>query len=293
MACSLPAAGALRQAFPNCEIVWIGDRRFGDVARSCLHVNEVVVLDKEWKTWKKTVQSLGEFDAALDLQGLLKSALPVHFANAKVKLGYHWQREGAWLFTQAVQPRKSSIHVVEQYIDVALAAGGKAVSVDFGLVPQRESVEVIKKLLTDNGHSESQKLAVLHAGAGWASKRWPASHFAELTDQLSANKTTVAFIGTKGDSSAVEEVFAHCNSKPISLLGKTNIRELIALLSFADLHVAGDTGSIHLAAGLRTPCIGLYTLTKPERSCPYGQLDHCQSTDPSVVIPLALNLINS
>jgi len=271
----LPAAGALRQAFPNCEIIWIGDKRFGDVARSCRHVNEVIVLDKDWKTWKKTVQSLGEFDATLDLQGLLKSALPVHFANANVKLGYHWQREGAWLFTQAVQPRKSSIHVVDQYIDVALAAGGKAESVDFGLVPQQVSIEVVKKLLTENGHSESKKLAVLHAGAGWASKRWPAAHFAELSDQLSANQTTVAFIGTQGDSPAVEEVLSHCNSKPISLLGKTNIRELIALLSLAHLHVAGDTGSIHLAAGLRTPCIGLYTLTKPERSCPYGQLDHC------------------
>lgn len=289
----MPAAGALKQAHPDCEIIWIGDKRFGDVARSCRHLNDVVILEKDWKTWKKTVQSLGEFDAALDLQGLLKSALPIHFSNAKVKLGYHWQREASWFFTQAVQPRKTSIHVVDQYLDVALAAGGSAQAVDFGLEPRPEDTQKVVALLKEQGHEPGQKLAVLHAGAGWASKRWPAENFAHLTDQLSANQTAVAFIGTQGDSPAVDEVMALCKTNPISLLGKTNIRELIALLSLANLHIAGDTGSIHLAAGLNTPCIGLYTLTKPERSCPYGQLDHCQSTDPEKVIPLALELVHS
>ncbi|QYK52704.1 MAG: glycosyltransferase family 9 protein [Fimbriimonadaceae bacterium] len=289
----MPAAGALKQAHPDCEIVWIGDKRFGDVVRSCRHVTEVVVLGKDWKTWKKTVQSLGEFDAALDLQGLLKSALPIYLSNAKLKLGYHWQREASWLFTQAVQPRKTSIHVVDQYLDVALAASGSVKSVDFGLEPGTEETHRVKAMLEDLGYEPGQKLAVLHAGAGWVSKRWPAENFARLSEELAAHRARVAFIGTQGDSPAVDEVLTHCKTKPISLLGKTNIRELIALLSLADLHVAGDTGSIHLAAGLNTPCIGLYTLTRPERSCPYGQFGHCQSTNPEQVIPLALELINS
>lgn len=263
------------------------------MVRCCKHVDQVVTLEKDWKTWKKTIQSLGEFDVALDLQGLLKSALPVHFSNAHRKLGYHWQREVAWLFTQAVQPRSSSIHVVEQYVDVALAAGGSIGPIDFGLIPAEESTATVNQLLAENGHTTGKKIAVLHAGAGWASKRWPAANFARLSDELEANDICTAYIGTKGDVTAVEEVLALCKSKPINLLGKTNVKELIALLSLADLHVAGDTGSIHIAAGLKTPCVGLYMLTRPERSCPYGQLDHCRTTDPDAVIALALELVKA
>ncbi|MFM9874720.1 MAG: glycosyltransferase family 9 protein [Fimbriimonadaceae bacterium] len=251
-------------------------------------MNQVVVLDNDWKSWKKTVQELGEFDVALDLQGLLKSALPVHFAQAQRKLGYHWQREGARLFTQPVMPDPSSIHVVDQYVDVARAAGGATIT-DFGLDPTSEADHSVNNLISE--FDSTKKLVVCHAGAGWATKRWPAEHFAALADSL-AERATVAFIGTNADESAVTEVLSHCKTRPISLIGKTKVNELIALLKKADLHVAGDTGSIHIAAGLGKPCLGLYTLTKPERSCPYGQLKNCQSIDPDAVIKQAHHLLD-
>lgn len=284
----MPAAGSLRHAFPDSEIIWICDKRFADVPRACTHVNEVIVLDKDSKTWKPTIKALGEFDVAFDLQGLLKSALPVSYANAKQKLGYHWQREGARLFSQPVTPDPKSIHIVDQYVDVARAAGG-ATHTDFGLQPIPEAIASINSLVSE--FDPTKKLVVCHAGAGWATKRWPAEHFAALADSLS-DRATVAFIGTQADEPAVAEVMAYTKSRPISLTGKTKVAELIALLAQADLHIAGDTGSIHIAAGLKTPCLGLYTLTKPHRSCPYGQLQNSLTTDPEKVKNLAHNLLD-
>ena len=40
-------------------------------------------------------------------------------------------------------------------------------------------------------------------------------------------------------------------------------------------HVGGDTGSTHLAAAMGVPAIGLYSLTSPKRSCPYGKFSRC------------------
>lgn len=86
--CSLPAAGALKAAFPDSKIAWVVDPRFAEVVECCRHVDEVVrakpgFSPSTWPRWE------GEFEAALDLQGLLKSALPVARAKAKRKLGYH------------------------------------------------------------------------------------------------------------------------------------------------------------------------------------------------------------
>jgi heptosyltransferase I len=219
---------------------------------------------------------------------LLKSAIPIHFATAKQKLGYHWQREGARFFTQPVMPDPASIHVVDQYVDVARAAGGSTIT-DFGLSPTPESDQSINNLLSE--FDSTKKLVICHAGAGWASKRWPAKNFAALADSLAA-EATVAFIGTPADKPAVQEVLSHAISGPISLIGKTKVAELIALLSRADLHIAGDTGSIHIAAGLGRPCLGLYTLTKPHRSCPYGQLQNSLTTDLEEVTQLAQGLLD-
>ena len=69
------------------------------------------------------------------------------------------------------------------------------------------------------------------------------------------------------------------------------MRELVALVGMADLHVAGDTGSTHLAAALGRPCIGLYTLTRPERCCPYGQITTSRSIDRDDVIKQALQIL--
>ena len=68
---------------------------------------------------------------------------------------------------------------------------------------------------------------------------------------------------------------ASTNQKPVNLVGQTSMEELVALLSLAKGHIGGDTGSSHLAAGLGIPAIGLYSITKPVRSCPYGQIDRC------------------
>ena len=84
-------------------------------------------------------------------------------------------------------------------------------------------------------------------------------------------------IGGKGedDLSVQSQIVAASRTEPIQMAGKTSIAELIALLSLSKGHVGGDTGSSHLAAGLGIPAIGLYSITRPVRSCPYGQIDRC------------------
>ncbi len=261
--CSLPAAGALKAAFPESEVHWIVDPRFADVVACCRHVDVVHAVASR--------RLEGEFEVALDLQGLLKSAWPLARVRATRKLGYHWQREGAWLFTTPVRPDPTSFHIVDQYVDVARAAGGLAGGAEFGLEPDANVLEALKAKLPD------RPFVALNAGAGWVTKRWPAPHFAHVAEALSQQGISSVLIGGRAtaDREAADAVLAAAKATPVDLLGQTNIRELIALLSLAKAHVGGDTGSTHLMAALGRPAIGLYSITRPKRSCPYGQIERC------------------
>lgn len=272
--CSLPAAGALRTAFPDAHVTWVVDPRFGGIVECCEHVDEVIKAKPGFKPG--TIPRFDEpFDVALDLQGLLKSGMVVSRAKAKEKLGYHWQREGSWLFSQRVLPDPSSFHIVDQYVDVARAAGGQGDGADFGLAANSEDLETVRAKLSSK--ELKSDFVVLNAGAGWESKRWPAAHFAKLVEWLSAQGIAAVLVGGRADADrdAASQVEANSSVKPVNMIGETTVRELVALISLAKAHVGGDTGSTHIAAALEVPAIGLYSITRPKRSCPYGQVERC------------------
>jgi len=274
--CTLPAASALKARFPDCHVTWAVDPRFAGIVEACSAVDEVVRV----KPGLRTIPSWPmPFDAAFDLQGLLKSAICVGRAKAPEKLGYHWQREAAWAFSARVLPDPTSFHVVDQYVDVVRAfrpdenplASDVA---EFALTPQDGPLETVREKLAAIG--VSGRFVVMNAGAGWVTKRWPPAHFAAVCRSLGQDGVPVVFLGGKGDQAAVAEVLDGLPPRTaFDLAGQTNIPELVGLVSLAAAHLGGDTGSTHLAAALGIPAIGLYSITRPQRSCPYGQIERC------------------
>lgn len=179
--CSLPAATALKRGFPDAHVTWVVDPRFAEIVECCSSVDEVIRAKPSVhpRTWPKID---GEFDAALDLQGLLKSAVVVARAKAHKKVGYHWQREGSWLFSQRVLPDPTSLHIVDQYVDVARAVGGVADRAEFGLAAKPCDEASVRAKLEHAG--VSSPYVVLNPGAGWATKQWPVQHCARLIEML-------------------------------------------------------------------------------------------------------------
>ncbi|HRJ27284.1 MAG TPA: glycosyltransferase family 9 protein [Fimbriimonadaceae bacterium] len=273
--CTLPVASALKTLGPDVEVTWAVDPRFSAPVRCCSAVDHVVeIKPKISLQFLRQVREIlpGPFEAALDLQGLLKSASVVARVSASTKLSYHWQREGAGLFIPKVLPDPTSLHVVDQYVDVARALGAEVQRAQFDLHPDPDDLSKWRSRLDPLG-----EFVVLNAGAAWAIKRWPPESFAFLAQRLAERGIAAVFIGSKAqeDRDAFESVVQAGASKAISLIGETSIRELIAVISLARAHVGGDTGSTHIAAALGVPAVGLYSNNRPERTCPYGQRDRC------------------
>lgn len=269
--CTLPAAVALKRQFPESEIVWAVDPRFSAIARRCSAVDTVVEVKPSFhpRTWPRFE---GEFDAAFDLQGLTKSGLCLVHAKAKQKLAYHWCREAARFFSQPVLPDPTSLHIVDQYVDVVRAFGVEADQAEFGLRPTEEDLSSAAELLRT-----TESFVILNGGAGWVTKRWAPQSFGKLADFLKTRGQTAVLIGGRApaDLAVADEIVASTKAPILNLVGKTSMGALVALIYRAKAHVGGDTGSTHIAAALGVPAVGLYGLTRPQRSCPYGQIDRC------------------
>ncbi len=276
--CSLPAASAIKKGIADSRITWVVEERFADAVKCCSAVDEVLTVSPALRL---TLSQAPSFEAALDLQGLLKSALVLSRIKAEKKVGYHWQREGSALFSQRVLPDPTSVHVVDQYVDVARAVGGEADRAEFGLVPEDASIQRVIGLLgglgTAGGAASAtsrtlpNEFVVINPGSARANKRWPVESFAKLIDRI---PLPAVIIGSAGEAMG-EQISTLAKSNPLNLTGRTTISELIALISLGKAHIGGDTGSTHVAAALGVPAIGLYSTTRPERSCPYGQIERC------------------
>src|SRR5207249_11467718 len=103
-------------------------------------------------------------------------------------------------------------------------------------------------------------------------KRWPIECFRSLARRLAdeAGASVLVIWGPNELTDARTIVGTETPGHAI-LAPPTNLDELLAVLRRASVVVAGDTGPLHLAAALGTPCVGLYGPTSAERNGPYGQ----------------------
>jgi ADP-heptose:LPS heptosyltransferase len=113
------------------------------------------------------------------------------------------------------------------------------------------------------------RYAVLMPGTNWPTKMWPVERFAALVAPLRERlglQTVVA-----GGPDTVE--LAAKVPGATNLAGKTNLRQLVALLEGAELVVANDSGPMHIAAALGRPLVTPYGPTNPVRTGPYRRPD--------------------
>ena len=60
----------------------------------------------------------------------------------------------------------------------------------------------------------------------------------------------------------------------MNMVGKTNLKQLAYVMREAKAVVGGDTGPVHLAAGMGTPTVMFMGPTDANRNGPYGQLEN-------------------
>lgn len=276
---ALPTLEALRSLYPEGHITWLVEEVHAPVLAGHPALDEVWALPRLRPGNGRFLSALREslkmarrvleqpFDLVIDLQGLLKSAMWTALARSPRKLGYDRTREMSYLaLTERLAPYNPEAHAVRRCLNVARHLGAPAQAPRFRLGLPRPD---LNHLLS---HKTDELLTVMHPGARWPTKLWPAAPWARLADWLFREKGfRVVITGSSGDRELVEEIIAQTETQPLNLAGRTSLAELAALLQKAQFAVTTDTGPMHLAAALGTPVAALFGPTAPWRTGPFGE----------------------
>jgi heptosyltransferase-2 len=102
------------------------------------------------------------------------------------------------------------------------------------------------------------RVVVLHPGATWPAKRWTPEGFAGLAQRLrAAHQVEVVLTGGPRDAEVVEQVASLAGGQLRTFIGSP-LRRLAALYAASASVVSNDAGSMHIAAAVGTPTIGLF-----------------------------------
>lgn len=267
---AVPAVAALRRAFPAARLDWLVDARHRSIVDLVTVLDRTIALESPaLKGWTRAVGQLraARYDLAIDLQGLMKSAVLARASGAARVVGFsiwHLREKTARPFYSDVRPAEGG-HVITKNLRLLEAVGVHDAEIRFPLrdVPSA-ALDALRAQIGADG-----RFALINPGAAWPNKRWPPDRFGEIASFLrDVYGMTAVVLWGPGEELLAHGVIAASGGRAL-LAPPTTVTDLVALARAATLVVSGDTGPLHIATAVGTPTVSIFGPTDPERNGPY------------------------
>jgi lipopolysaccharide heptosyltransferase I len=274
---TLPAAAALKRAWPGARIEWLVDARHRELIDLVTVVDTSIELASPtlpgWVDVTRRLRSRA-YDLAVDFQGLLKSAILARASGARRVAGFSvWhlrERTARPLYSETAAPDEG-LHIVWKNLAlVSSLTGNDASRLEFPL--ERRGSHALTTVRAACG---GEPFALVNPGAAWPNKRWPAVRFGELAAILHERFGLAPFVLWGPGERPLAQAVVDASRGAARVAPETSISDLVELARAASLTVSGDTGPIHLAAAVGTPIVGLYGPTSHLRNGPWSPADRC------------------
>lgn len=260
---ALPVVTALAKT--GAEVHFAARRQYWEILDMCPSICRIVDFPGRFSNALAFLMELRKlrYDAVIDLQGLLRSALATACARTSRRIGLPDSREGSVFFYDETVAYPAGVeHAVERYLSVLSRFSDQPPSdIDYGLVIPPEARDEAARLCGDEGYVVFSPLA-RHNEKMWAEDRWM-----DMASTLAERKIRVVFVGHGAPSGA--SCFPSGESMKINLVNRTSLPVLCAVISRARLCVTVDSAPMHLAAALGIPVVSLFGPTDPAKVGPY------------------------
>lgn len=280
---ALPVLHGLRQRYPKARISWLLASSLADLLAGQPDLDEIIPFDRarfgglgrslpvtaEFTEFLRQLRAR-RFDLALDLQGLFRSGFLATASGAPVRIGFADARELAWVFyTHRLTAPSPDTHAADRNYLVASLLGFADLPMRCELHLTAAERDAADRLLRAAGLAPDRPFAVLAPGARWETKRWPTDKFAQLAGRIvrEANMQVVV-VGSLREKHLGAAVAAQTDGAVCDLVGRTSLRELMAVIAAADLVVTNDSGTKDIASAFARPLVCLFGPTNPVRTGP-------------------------
>jgi heptosyltransferase-2 len=241
------------------------------------NINEIIVYDKKGKDkgffkFYDMVKRIKEkkFDLVLIPHRSLRSSLLAYLAKIPKRIGFNTSG-GSFLLTDKV-PYLKAKHEVERNLDLAqLSLGIKVVKRQLNIYLEDKEEYFAKKFLAEYNVINDFLIGIA-PGSVWATKRWTTEGYAQVADELSKKyNAKIIIFGGKEDVALAEKISTNMETTPIIAAGRTNLKELSALISKCRLFITNDTAPMHIAMAFNIPTIAIFGPTTLDIGFgPYG-----------------------
>lgn len=262
---SAPVISAIKKKRPDVSVSLMIKSGMTGLGEIIPGVDNVIALERDSTSAINAVRQ-ARYDTALILPNSFRSAWEMWRAGVPVRAGYASDFRSVLLTHRVKRPKPHSMHMTEYYFHVAQAIFPEitigAVSLTVPSSALQRSYDLLPKT--------ARPLVGLGFGASYGhAKMWAKDRYAELIGRL-AETADVVLLGAESDREMEREIMTLADGKAVSLVGKTDLAALAAVMSRLSLYVTNDTGPMHIAAGLGAPTIAIFGPTSPEETKPLG-----------------------
>ena len=263
----------LQDNWPDARITWIIGKTESLLLADITGI-EFIIFDKSngsaaYTDVKKALVGK-KFDVALCMHASMRTNRLCRMIPAPVRIGFDMRRarDFQWLFTNRRIEHRPREHALDAMMGFARCIGAKPTAMHWD-IPVSEA----DRAFADR-HCKYPTLVISPCSSQRSRnfRNWAADNYAVVAGYAQA-RYGCRIILTGGDSELEKEygreIAERCGSSVVNLIGKTTLKQLLALFAAADIVLCPDSGPAHMATAAGTPVIGLYATSNPGRTGPY------------------------
>jgi ADP-heptose:LPS heptosyltransferase len=258
------AINSLKKIYPDGQIAILAERRNAGVFQLIPGVHEVLCYDRP----REFVRALrGRYDVVIDTEQWYRlSAVVARLVRSQMKIGFGTNER-----------RRMFTHDIRYDMDAYEADNFMALLKPLGIDRQRDTGAVILELPLESVSKASRLLqplgtgsfVVISAGASIPEKRWGTERFRFVAKRLTEDGYQVVVVGGGGDRA---DGYVIAGALGLNLAGMTTLAETAAVVARSSLVISGDSGVLHMAAGLGIPTVSFFGPSSTAKWAPKGKM---------------------
>lgn len=292
--CTTPAIHAVREKYPDAKIGILVNTYNADAVRNNPDINEIYVYEKAkhvpdknklsvwWDNSKVLLKIRKErYDIAIGCGSYsTRLARYTYMTGATMRIGYLPKNANkSKFYNMPISDPGEILHEVERTFYLLSPLGINGVPPKMRGFPAGKEIQKIRDFLNSAGIKNGKPLIAFHISSRRHENRWPVDKFMELArliiSHYDANILLLWSPGSEknpyhpGDDEKAEDIINSIKTGIIACK-TTQLMELIAALSLADIVVCCDGGAMHIAAALGKPIVTIWGSTNPAIWRPWG-----------------------
>ncbi|MDI1243312.1 MAG: lipopolysaccharide heptosyltransferase I [bacterium] len=274
---ALPALAEARRAFPDAVIDWVVESRSAEILRDNPAIDRLLEIDTHSIRGLRSPDSLmreirrqagplrsAEYDLAIDLQGLLKSALVAKVSGAPHRWGFNranLKEPAARLMYTDRMKVSSGINVIEK--NLRLVRGALEITdisdeirfpIGIGIEHRAEAEGISSRA--------GRGFVILNPAGGWTTKLWPAENYGRLAEKIWSELGLASIVTTGPKEELLAARVIESSGDAEIIVAEPSLKGFYELAKMAVVYVGGDTGPTHLAVAAGAPVVGIFGPTE-------------------------------